>query len=336
VKISCGKRYLLVGFCFTKQDSPYSSWIEGNISLDLIQQKGTKSIYGVWSIVELLNTVTSIDKLSLLVKESLSEFPGEPMKRSGSHWIGCSDAVFKGSLAEFAQKLFWFHVNRIGIVPGLNGGAEYWFQHLKNENCETTNCDYIPWHYDKDEVLFFKDGIERHPDISTVTYLTGGNLPTVVFSSTEDSALVSYPRFGKHIAFSGRYLHGCPSLLKYHLNSSEDYRVTFLVNIWLNSPPTACSREENFNEIETNFASFDVLGKRETIEKLSQNVSPETWKEVHFGDTKRNKFFSSPERFINSLASNSTFLSQMINMRIDLKCHDISHQYVDDTYLVHA
>ena len=48
-----------------------------------------------------------------------------------------------------------------------------------------------------------------NPTISTVTYLTSNSeRPTVVFG--EQETLISFPRQGNHLAFSGKLLHGVP------------------------------------------------------------------------------------------------------------------------------
>jgi len=44
---------------------------------------------------------------------------------------------------------------------------------------------------------------------------------------------ISHPEDAKHIAFSGNLLHGAPR----HMSRDNSYRVTFLVNIWLNYSP---------------------------------------------------------------------------------------------------
>ena len=64
-----------------------------------------------------------------------------------------------------------------------------------------------------------------HPRVATITYLSDTGVPTLVMdkcspppSDPEKKSLdgsihkawLSHPRFGKHVAFDGRFLHGGP------------------------------------------------------------------------------------------------------------------------------
>jgi hypothetical protein len=138
---------------------------------------------------------------------------------------------------------------------------------------------YLPFHFDKDEAVLRSDGAWRHPICATVTYLTTagpGDTPTVVFDTIHpeaeaqrqlrhhgrntpaaaavpkqqhgpSQACISYPREGKHLAFRGKYLHGCPLELaipaadEQHMDrpgkdGAEVGRVTLLVNVWRRQP----------------------------------------------------------------------------------------------------
>lgn len=137
-------------------------------------------------------------------------------------------------------------------------------------------------HFDKDEDLLDECGVYVHPFISTVTYLSEVGAPTVVIGarvtaegelnsidaedrcgsgdgshSTERKydVFASYPVLGKHIAFNGRLLHGCPSHCALPRSCTAEQsggkldtkttttsgdgrqRVSLLVNIWLNHKP---------------------------------------------------------------------------------------------------
>jgi hypothetical protein len=174
-------------------------------------------------------------------------------------------------------------------------GAEWWVQirpspekvgryamHKEPEEDETATTkdmtkEGISFHWDKDEDLRILCGgnIYVHPHISTVTYLTSIGAPTLALnirinnltgewivpsSSNENEhvqGFLSWPRFGKHLSFDGRYLHAAPSDLmekgafekQCHIpvdNPTPDdqkklkrryRRVTFLVNVWLNHKP---------------------------------------------------------------------------------------------------
>jgi hypothetical protein len=134
--------------------------------------------------------------------------------------------------------------------------------HIRIDESSTktkTSSSGIDLHYDKDEEIAELFGIGVFPQISTVTYLSHNvnDIPTIVaensISSPVESPIkhvfISQPRFGKHISFDGRYLHGAPKELKPVLSIAHDSdsisdsvallepRVTFLVNVWLNYRP---------------------------------------------------------------------------------------------------
>ena len=140
-------------------------------------------------------------------------------------------------------------------------GAEYWVQCLAAASSHEEPGS-IPWHYDKDEGAMKVSGVVRHPAVATVTYLSTGGVPTVVFG--ERQTLVSFPRAGNHLAFAGNFLHGCPdvsirgrakalerlrreavtgttnSAARGQGKAREDmhgHRTTLLVNLWPGDPP---------------------------------------------------------------------------------------------------
>ena len=140
-----------------------------------------------------------------------------------SSWIGAAEEAAEGSLAAFAKAVFRFHAPRLGLMASpaeataSSGGAEFWVQCVEGPGSSSSGsssvdeAESIPWHYDKDEGRMRATGELRHPPVATVTYLTDGGIPTVVFGERE--TLVSFPRAGNHLAFSGNLLHGCPSTL---------------------------------------------------------------------------------------------------------------------------
>ncbi|CAD7943141.1 unnamed protein product [Amoebophrya sp. A25] len=87
------------------------------------------------------------------------------------------------------------------------------------------------------------------------------------------SALVSYPRKGKHIAFSGNLLHGIPvefavrdGKASRKTKMSDEPRVTFLANLWLNCLPP--------QNIPT-FAQFQHLHRQEVKKEVSSRSANE-------------------------------------------------------------
>lgn len=127
-------------------------------------------------------------------------------------------------------------------------GAEWWTQ-------VTDANKPIELHWDKDEELFEASGDLVHPAVSTVTYLCGFGAPTLVLDKADASngsvmkAALSWPTPKAHLRFRGNLLHGAvplPATANNLSNAPGDrkgldaYRVTFLVNIWLDYRPAAC------------------------------------------------------------------------------------------------
>lgn len=119
--------------------------------------------------------------------------------------------------------------------------------------------DGVDLHYDKDECIAEDFNLGLFPTISTVTYLSEGSAqsPTLILDAAItdhvgkpiQTAYVSLPRVGKHVAFDGRLLHGAPKELsdfcKVNTKScrsdevqANSSRVTFLVNIWIGHYPS--------------------------------------------------------------------------------------------------
>ena len=154
---------------------------------------------------------------------------------------------------------------------------------VKNDD----DCNSIQFHWDKDEQLRDLTGgaIFVHPHISTVTYLTGKvGAPTMIlpclvdcssgapeFCRIDDCYYVSCPSLGKHISFDGRFLHAAPSqlLLPSSTTATDYFRVTFLVNIWLNHRPIGVqSFPESLQwklETTTNTSCFQLMQKGGSI-----------------------------------------------------------------------
>ena len=196
-----------------------------------------------------------------LIANCKAAFVGE------SFWLG-ADAEPRCALESLAQIIFLQHTrvstrgggvfarggdqNDVDDGPGFDpgrSGAEWWVQlrHAEDGQNET-----VSFHWDKDEDLVDDYGVNVHPAISTVTYLTDAGAPTMVLTKRapimyEDldgfrgevlEAYLSYPKAGKHIAFDGRLLHGAPRELAREGSAPPGYlRVSFLVNVWLDYKP---------------------------------------------------------------------------------------------------
>ena len=168
-----------------------------------------------------------------------------------SFWLAAGSEP-RCALEELARKVFELHVAGIdGTWDATKSGAEWWVQ-VRHE--DDGQKEAVSFHWDKDEDLVDDFGVNVHPAISTVTYLTTSGAPTLVldhvppmmyedveqFRGPVGQGYLSFPKRGKHIAFDGRLLHGAPRELAKPRHVEKGYeRVSFLVNIWLNYRPRA-------------------------------------------------------------------------------------------------
>ena len=164
-------------------------------------------------------------------------------------------------LEALALDIYRHHMEQSELDKTKGCGAEWWVQVKELYPFDSTESrlvtagnpkEAVDLHFDKDEALAQVFGLGSFPALSTVTYLTEGGSPTLVFphryNQPEDNqmenAFVSHPRLGKHLVFDGRLLHGAPSHPSLRQVNSEaadatpagktpSLRVTFLVNIWL-------------------------------------------------------------------------------------------------------
>eukprot|EP01038_Epipyxis_sp_PR26KG_P008784 gene8784-11863_t len=187
-------------------------------------------------------------------------------------WMGVNDLP-RCSLEALAHHIFQFHYNNFAknnlTMSTPDGGFEWWVQikminddgniDLNHDNYDKNN-NGVDLHYDKDENIAALYGLGVFPQLSTVTYLNDdiGSVPTIIFdvTSTDEvgipikTAFVSIPEIGKHISFDGRLLHGAPAQLhklsrdvsaihgsSQSIPSNNNFRITFLVNLWLNHHP---------------------------------------------------------------------------------------------------
>lgn len=153
-------------------------------------------------------------------------------------------------LEQLAKYIFDFHTkDRALSFDPARSGAEWWTQCIDAS-------DEIGLHWDRDYAIEGDCGINVHPHLATVTYLSDVGTPTIVlenapplFSADETrpevvALHVSWPRRGKHIAFDGRWLHGAPDGFPQSRRAPRagEKRITFLVNVWLNHRPLAAER----------------------------------------------------------------------------------------------
>ncbi|CAE8616585.1 unnamed protein product, partial [Polarella glacialis] len=164
-------------------------------------------------------------------------------------------------LDRFALDVFWFHASRLGLSQdevrtlGRVAGAECWVQ--RRTAAQPASERGMDWHYDKDEDLLDERDIAVTPTVSTVTYLSSVGAPLVVVSHThlereggalsgfgdaEVRAFVNRPLFGRHVAFDGGLLHGCPA----RLGETAGERLSLVVNVWLDHRPLGTVTSESY------------------------------------------------------------------------------------------
>lgn len=159
------------------------------------------------------------------------------------------------ALEAYALDVWRFHMGA-GACPQLcdpqRSGVEFWVQRRSSRQARAARA--INWHFDKDERLREDHGVFVHPYLSTVTYTSDLNgAPTVVLPvrisfdgqqptpapsgvPTTGRGVVSFPKRGRHLAFNGRLLHGCPVELAHEPRGAYE-RMTILVNVWVNHRP---------------------------------------------------------------------------------------------------
>jgi hypothetical protein len=172
-----------------------------------------------------------------------------------SFWVGAGQKARCG-LEELALTIFKHHTGTAKFDPHKSG-VEWWVQ-VRRKDAGTrvlrssAAIQSIGMHWDKDEDLVDEQGINIHPHISTVTYLTTSGAPTLVLNQrcpVEYDAVpevfgevsegwLSFPLAGKHMSFDGQLLHGAPHQLAPPPVQQAEVRVTFLANVWLNYHPS--------------------------------------------------------------------------------------------------
>ncbi|KAJ1456690.1 hypothetical protein M885DRAFT_517108 [Pelagophyceae sp. CCMP2097] len=220
VPITAGTRYLLVGFGHAREAHP------GDVRLDDLQVVRRRAIAKAW--------VEAVDVKPALVRDARLLAAAEK-----SFWVNrkarprCAVEAFALKML-FAQELFG---------DDAAGGAEVWAHLLPPGGAEAS----LPLHFDKDERLLADRDEWRHPALSTVTYLSDGGAPTIIFDTTlaggrgaggPSMAFVSHPVAGKHLIFQGSLLHGVAHDLARPTpaQAATGPRLTLLVNLWRGAP----------------------------------------------------------------------------------------------------
>eukprot|EP00804_Cyclotella_cryptica_P027290 CCRYP_014391-RA/>CCRYP_014391-RA protein AED:0.04 eAED:0.04 QI:171/1/1/1/1/1/2/56/452 len=196
-------------------------------------------------------------------------------------------------------------------APSADGKEDTNQEQLDDD--EEEEDDEVGMHFDADYGLEAQiSNFMLHPRVGTITYLSDIGVPTLILdkrspapSDVEKKSLggdinrawLSHPRFGKHVAFDGRLLHGAPGKFfpavaesvtvtepktkkakveekecTKHQNPLSGKRITFLVNIWLNHCP-----------IDADILDEDVVSKLTTV-----------WENPTNGKTKADESYCPP------------------------------------------
>lgn len=225
-----------------------------------------------------------VESMELIIKDCESVFTARTRDDDAAYSAGCTYFVPckmkpRCALEGLALQIFQAHVKGLeGWFNPEQSGAEWWTLVMDASKPDTADDEYdddeVGMHFDADYGLEAQmPNILLHPRVATVTYLSNLGAPTIVLdkrspppSDPERKSLngsvkrawLSGPRYGKHIAFDGRLLHGAPALFfpgkakssdasneevepdkkKQKLGPSlPEKRITFLVNIWLDHCP---------------------------------------------------------------------------------------------------
>ena len=279
VPIRSGVRYLLVGFCHC--GDPAAATEPGNISCDTLEMIGgdLDAADGPTQVPEpvamVRQRVLGSEAVSTLRADALRLHAFASRNGASSYWVDAT-ATPRTAIEQFALEVLAMHVP--SAVGSADAGAEIWVQRLQRRTAKETEGvapaeqgqqgvdgeaaapEHVPFHFDKDEAALRDRGAWEHPACATVTYLSAarrGDLPTVVFDSLPEreavaagndgadqprQACISYPSEGKHLAFRGKYLHGCPLELARSRQPGDVTnggggdnsagRLTLLVNLW--------------------------------------------------------------------------------------------------------
>jgi len=220
---------------------------------------------------------------AIFLQDCALVFTARTMEEGAAYSAGTTyfiPAVMKPrcALEALALTIFNTHTKGLeGMFRPEQSGAEFWTLVMDAAPPNITDDgdddqDEVGVHFDADYGLEEQiPGMLLHPRLATVTYLSDVGAPTLVLEKQSpapgtdiikelggdvEKGWLSGPKFGKHIAFDGRLLHGAPATFfpgfhdikveqgepnakrqKVEKNQDDPKRITFLVNVWLNHCP---------------------------------------------------------------------------------------------------
>eukprot|EP00435_Cladocopium_sp_Y103_P037690 s863_g10.t1 len=215
-------------------------WRSTNHAMSLYRRAGLPAL-AAWEAV-----LPTSQKTQLLTRACRSVFG---FSQNPSFWVGAREQA-RTVLDRFALQVFWFHTSRLSISDAVakfpNAGAEFWVQRRGPEQAASERG--MDWHFDKDEDLLDQEDLAVMPCVGTVTYFSSQGAPLVVLSEprlngplalTVDDEVTAYavqPICGRHVAFDGSLLHGCPAQF-----APKAERLSLVVNLWFDHKPLGVS-----------------------------------------------------------------------------------------------
>ena len=237
-----------------------------------------------------------------------------------TRWVPATGPSPRCTIERLARAVFNLHTAE--LLSGLSAeeqertlqtsGAEWWVQFRSSE--DQPGARDIRFHFDRDEDLARRYGVDRNPLAATVTYLTDTGAPTLLLplydrdgrggeeglahAAGDGGVVLSYPVSGKHLVFDGRLLHGCPARLARAAESvagSSWERVSLLVNVWIGHRPLAAADTSDSLAAElSNVCAQDVFdvggagapspvctldapGSTEEVNALPRDMRPGEW-----------------------------------------------------------
>lgn len=279
-----------------------------------------------------LDTLISLDKAAInaIVKDCKAVFNCRSLKSSTDDYSeGCTYFIkasesSRCSLEHIALSIFQHHTSGMADIDASNSGAEWWTQVIDSR-------DDIGFHWDRDYGVEEETGQHIYPDFGTVTYLSDNGGPTVVMNKIGgdddthditgdiDEFIASKPMFGKHLLFGGNLLHAAPSSLIEDEDEEDDgesdddesgseddpncvFRVTLLVNVWVNHVPIQSIRfpDAQIGELSTNLLSKPVNGCLKFTKAQSEPQTTIKLDAVNCSRTMLWKFSNSDVKYIVS------------------------------------
>ena len=234
-KIISGTRYILVGFIsYLKNyeiDFELVSRSKLNYKIDL------DSIENQQNEMEFKHSNIEFDEpmqLNTLI----------PMIKSKKSYLLNTQKEKFNLLEKIIYELAMYQFKQLNIIYDPE---KHWIEYWTKKEIITKEIIH-DFHSDKDEKNYFTYNLLINPLLSTVTYLTDSEFPTIItnvdenknfLKTTNKKVLLSFPQKLKHISFNGKYLHGVCNIksnIKFENRLENSPRLTIMFNIWDHKP----------------------------------------------------------------------------------------------------